>query len=99
MIVIVKHEDELWGWNEGIENDKMVKIEMTKLSGKIEDAIGSSDVVKEPITISNLYYESDDNVFYMTTYAKKIDDTLSILHSKIMIIECKFGSFSVRKVY
>ena len=100
LIVIIKHEDELWGWNEGIQGDVITKIDLNKHG--IEELSGAADKKEEkiegPLKISNFYYESDDNVFYMVTFDRTIGET-TILHSKIMIIECKFGTFNVRKVY
>lgn len=59
---------------------------------------GAGKVEKISQCASNMYYMSDDKVFYMDTNEIIIGDE-KIMHSEIMLIECLFGNFAATKIY
>lgn len=48
--------------------------------------------------VSNLYYLSDDQVFYMVTTDKKVGGVM-VEHSEIKMMEALFGSYKISEVY
>ena len=50
------------------------------------------------INAYNLYYMSDDSLFFMTTNDIEFNNK-TIKHSEIFMIECKFGNFAKSQVY
>ena len=49
--------------------------------------------------MSNFYYLSDDQVFYMKTTEIKLSNGKKVQHSVIMTLEALFGSYKISEVY
>ena len=49
--------------------------------------------------MSNFYYLSDDQVFYMKTTEIKLSNGKKVEHSVIMTLEALFGSYKISEVY
>ena len=47
---------------------------------------------------SNMYYLSDEKVFFMDTHEHNYS-TETVEHSEIFLIECLFGSYTKNKIY
>ena len=60
------------------------------------DGTGVHEVIST--NARNMYYLSDDKVFFMETHDHQYGHTL-VEHSKIKLVECLFGSYKINKIY
>lgn len=60
------------------------------------DGTGKHEIISK--VAKNLYYLSDDKVFFKETHDHRYGEAM-VEHSKIFLVECLFGSFKTNKIY